>query len=485
MNKRATSLKAYRVEFVEPLTECPGTENGKGNIKKLPSALINLKSISVNPQRKNRCCYQRLCIQPSFRMDSRIITMVHQTAENLTVTNVLGSSPQISSGELHAQFSSSTNLKRTPKPQGRMLYVQIRDDILDQIMEHGLTTAQSKLFSYFLKLNRFGDRRIKVKIPEILLATKLSKSAYHVAIAKFERLGWFSFTHADVEISNFCTPTKKSTKQESQSTKQESQSTKQESQSTKQDFEELKPLPAKVSKTPQTLQTYSDLLQTLSEEQRESFKKFCLKKIQECSFKIASKDAWLNKHGAEYLEEFKETYSYALANPEVITPKASPFDIPDIPQLKRMYGGGWKDAAIHFGLIDPNSPEQEIQDELEPVGFLKETQKPITNSDNPQEPTPPCPAIADSDNPQEPTPPTPAISPKHRKFAKGNTVVIAEPGNIHKGEKGKVIFTSYGSQEDEYRIALDKESHSVRELTIKIPKLCKFIYLSLFSQLQT
>jgi hypothetical protein len=194
-----------------------------------------------------------------------------------------------------------------------------------------------------------------------------------------------------------------------------------------------------------------------------------LKKIQECSFKIASKDGWLNKHGVEYLEEFKETYSYALANPEVIPPKATPFDIPDIPYLKRVYKDGWKDAAIHFGLIDPDSPEEENQNDSEPVASSEVTPKPI----------------ADSDNPQEPTPPTPVIGPKHRKFAKGNTVVIAEPGNIHKGEKGKVIFTSYGSQEDEYRIALDKESHSVRELIIKIPKPCKFTYLTLFSQLQT
>jgi hypothetical protein len=187
-----------------------------------------------------------------------------------------------------------------------------------------------------------------------------------------------------------------------------------------------------------------------------------LKKIQECSFKIGSKEAWLNKHGAEYLEEFKETYSYALANPEVIRPKATtPFDIPDIPYLKRMYRDGWKDVAIHYGLIDPDSPEEETQDESEPVASSEAVEKPS----------------ADSDNPQEPTPPSPAIGPKHRKFAKGNTVVIAEPGNIHKGEKGKVIFTSYGSQEDEYRIALDKESHSVRELTIKIPKPCGLTYL--------
>jgi hypothetical protein len=161
------------------------------------------------------------------------------------------------------------------------------------------------------------------------------------------------------------------------------------------------------------------------------------------------------------LEEFKETYSYALANPEVIPPKAAPFDIPDIAYLKRVYGDDWKDAAIHYGLIDPDSPEEEIEHELEPVASLEVATKPI----------------ADSDNPQEPTPSTPVIGSKHRKFAKGNTVVIAEAGSIHKGEKGKIIFTRYGSQEDEYRIALEKESHSVREVTIKIPKPCGLTYL--------
>ena len=386
--------------------------------------------------------------------------MVHQVTEKLTATGI-----QDSSAKKQTVFEEWVQGSGVSKDASKLnfnnsnfkheLYVQINDAVSDQIIKHGLSKVESKLFFYFLKLDRFGDRPVKVKVAEVLLATGVGKSVYHTAIAKFQRMGWFGFKHSDVEISNFCTPKKKSEKSESQSEKSESKN--------------LKPLLAKVSETPQTLQTYSNLLHTLSEDQRESFKKFCLKKIQECSFKIASKDAWLNKYGAEYLEEFKEIYSYALANPEVTPPKATPFDIPDIAQLKRMYGGGWKDAAIHFGLIDPNSPEEEIQDGLEPVGFLEETEKPI----------------ADSDNPQEPTPPSPAISSKHRKFAKGNTVVIAEPGNIHKGEKGKVIFTSYGSQEDEYRIALDKESHSVRELTIKIPKPCKFTYLTLSSQLQT
>ena len=411
--------------------------------------------------------------------------MVHQIAEKLTVTEIQDSSPKKYSAfeggvqdsgvsEATSKFNYDNDTSNSgqagtwgnlfkgnnlrPTSQARTLYVQIRDEVAYQIIKQGLSRAESKLFFYFLLLDRFGDRPVKVKVAEILLETGVSKSVYHVTITKFQKRGWFSFTNADIEIRNFCTPTKKSEKQDSQSRKQDSQSE-------KQDFENLEPLPAKACKTPQTLQTYSNLLNTLSEDQRESFKKFCLKKIQECSFKIGSKEAWLNKHGAEYLEEFKETYSYALANPQVIAPKPLPFEVPDIPELKRMYRDGWKDAAIHYGLIDPDSPEEEIQNESEPVASLEVMPKPIT----------------DSDHPQDPTPPPPTIGSKHRKFAKGNTVVIAEPGNIHKGEKGKVIFTSYGSQEDEYRIALDKESHSVRELTIKIPKPCKFTYLTLFS----
>jgi hypothetical protein len=421
--------------------------------------------------------------------------MLHQVAEKLTVTEIQDSSPKKYSAfeggvqgsgvsEATSKFNYDNDTSNSgqagtwgnlfkgnnrAKSQDREFYVQIRDDILDQIMEHGVTTAQSKLFSYLFKLTRFGDRRVKTKVREILLATTLSKSAYYVAIAKFERLGWFSFTHADVEISNFCTPTKKSTKQDYQSTKQDCQSTKQDSESTKQDYqstkqdsEELKPLPAKVPKTPQTIQTYSDLLHTLPEEQRESFEKFCLKKIQECSFKIGSRTAWLNKYGADYLEEFQETYSYALANPEVIRPKTTPFDIPDIPYLKRIYGSGWKDAAIHYGLIDPDSPEEEIHDESEPVASSEVTAKPI----------------ADSGNPQEATPPTPAIGSNHEQFAEGDRVVVAEVGNSHYGKTGKIIAARSRSQDDKYIIALDRKSPSARELTIKIPKECKLTYLT-------
>jgi hypothetical protein len=144
--------------------------------------------------------------------------------------------------------------------------------------------------------------------------------------------------------------------------------------------------------------------------------------------------------------------------------------------LKRVYKDGWKDAAIHFGLIDPNSPEEEIQNESEPVKSSEVTPEPITDSGNPQELS--SKPIADSDNSQEPTPPISVTGSNHEQFAEGDRVVVAEVGNTHYGKTGKIIAARFGSKDDKYIIALDRKSHSVRELTIKIPKGCKLTYLT-------
>ena len=187
-----------------------------------------------------------------------------QIAEKLTATDIQESSaPKYSASEewvrgsgfskAASKLNNSQGNNLCSKPQAQELYVQIKDKVAYQIIKHGLSKAESKLFFYFLLLDRFGDRPVKVKVAEILLETGISKSAYHLAISKFQTRGWFGFIHADVQISNFCTPTKRSKKQDAQSKKQDSQSK-------KQDFEELEPLPAKVSKTPQTLQTLFKLI---------------------------------------------------------------------------------------------------------------------------------------------------------------------------------------------------------------------------------
>lgn len=170
--------------------------------------------------------------------------------------------------------------------QQQELYVQIRDDIADQIIKHGLSKTESKLFFYLLKLDRFGDRPAKVKVAEILLATGIGKTAYHAAISKFESMGWFDFKHSEVEITNFCTPAKKFAKSNFQSEipnsrfgnanqkfgKTNSKFRKTNQKSEIPEIEPPEPAPCKASKTPQTIQTSSNFNQTnqtLSEATRE------------------------------------------------------------------------------------------------------------------------------------------------------------------------------------------------------------------------
>lgn len=172
------------------------------------------------------------------------------------------------------------------KSQQQELYVQIRDDIADQIIKYGLSKTESKLFFYLVKLDRFGDRPAKIKVAEILIATGVGKTAYHAAIAKFETMGWFDFKHSEVEITNFCTPAKKSAKSNSQSEipnsrfgnankkfgKANSKFAKTNQKSGIPENIPPEPAPCKASKIPQTIQTSSNsnqTNQTLSEAMRE------------------------------------------------------------------------------------------------------------------------------------------------------------------------------------------------------------------------
>src|SRR4028119_1173356 len=199
---------------------------------------INLKSNSLTRKEKTTASNSGFAFTHPFGWTTNKHMMVHQVAEKLTATGIQDSSAKkhsvfeewvqgsgVSEGASKLNFNNS-NFKHE-------LYVQINDAVSDQIIKHGLSKVESKLFFYFLKLDRFGDRPVRVKVAEILLATGVGKSVYHSAIAKFQRMGWFGFKPSDVEISNFCTPTRKSGKSESQSGKSESQSEKSESQSGK------------------------------------------------------------------------------------------------------------------------------------------------------------------------------------------------------------------------------------------------------------
>ena len=96
----------------------------------------------------------------------------------------------------------------------------------------------------------------------------------------------------------------------------------------------------------------------------------------------------------------------------------------------------------------------------------------------PAAPVQPLPSKAPSPaSPPVNSPVSPAQSPAtkrhHKEFKVGDRVRIVERG-LHHGRDGKVIAVYFGNTENNYRIALDKESHFHKEVTVTVPHAQKF-----------
>ncbi len=267
-------------------------------------------------------------------------------------------------------------------------YYRLYPSLSKKLRMANLSAAEWRFWAYLTERDQWGDRYKSLNCFDVMTECGMSKATYYRAKAKFQEEGLFDFQEGKVDFINLygnsrskknsqkVAPTIESEVSEDETTfskmrqvaqkcdssfKNETPNSEMRQAVQKCDNESLEPALSKASKTPHTLQTYSDLLKTLSEETRESFEKFCLKKIEECSFKIGSRKAWLNKHGEEYLEEFKEIYSETLSS-GVIAPKQEFAFSPDIDYLKKAYGDNWEAAAIYYGLIPPNSPTVENEE---------------------------------------------------------------------------------------------------------------------------
>jgi ribosomal protein L21E len=68
---------------------------------------------------------------------------------------------------------------------------------------------------------------------------------------------------------------------------------------------------------------------------------------------------------------------------------------------------------------------------------------------------------------------TPAPKHCHKEFKVGDRVRIVDHG-LHHGKDGKVLAVYFGNTENHYKIALDKESHLQKEVTVRVPHSEKF-----------
>ena len=99
-------------------------------------------------------------------------------------------------------------------------------------------------------------------------------------------------------------------------------------------------------------------------------------------------------------------------------------------------------------------------------------------SSTPATPAKPVPATNTTPAPTpaklpQPSPSTPAIKHHHKEFKVGDRVRILDSG-LHHEKDGQVVAASFGSVENDYVIALDKESHLSRQVIITIPHSQKF-----------
>lgn len=228
-------------------------------------------------------------------------------------------------------------------------------------------TAKGLLHLYF-KIRLKRSWTLKETQKEICEKLGISRAAFYSALSKLKAEGsinWsapadtkFSITLNSSDSNESTFQDEPSTIVDAQSTISDSQSTISDNQSTIVDSLSLivtgEKTQAKQSKglkdpSSSSSDSFSDFNQTLSHKTRESFEKFCFKKIEESSFKIASPKSWLKKHYVEYWEEFSRKHPEA-AGVETSSTTAQPVEFMTSEHLRQMYGADWKAAAAHFGI---------------------------------------------------------------------------------------------------------------------------------------
>jgi hypothetical protein len=201
-------------------------------------------------------------------------------------------------------------------------FYPLTPEMSQKLRKSKLTKHEMALWLYLIEKDPFGDRYWQLPSTlEITAELEMSKASYFRAKARLQELELFDFQEQRVDCRNLTGVSKmrletqnldsEQQKCDSQSQKCDSQSQKCDSQSQKRESQRSKPASDKGSKTPQTIQTYSDFIQTLSEEERANFLNFCEEKTKNLSQPVNDIEAWLahtNKAGQNRWEVYYKKF---------------------------------------------------------------------------------------------------------------------------------------------------------------------------------
>ena len=210
------------------------------------------------------------------------------------------------------------------KIQGK--FYPLTSDVTTKLRQAKLTAAEWRIWSYLVEIDPWGDRYQDIDSLDVMSKCNCSRATFYRAIAKFQKLGIFDLQDKGFSIRNLTGTSQIKSSQAAEGNiklkqadlKNEKSVSKMrlDSQNCERDLKNEKSVskmrldsqicenqppespPDKDHKSPQTLQTYSNFIQTLSESEREDFFNFVKEKTKNLEKPINDLEAWLASKNA-------------------------------------------------------------------------------------------------------------------------------------------------------------------------------------------
>ena len=188
-----------------------------------------------------------------------------------------------------------------------------------KLRQANLTGAEWRLWSFLVALDPFGDRY--EALPDMLTIMEecdLKKSTFYKAIAKFQDLELFDFQDKGFEFRNLeTTPKKRKVFRNNGNNSEKSETIpknrkafqKNGNDSEKSENQSPESSQSNDSDSPQTIQTYSNLIHTLSEQERERFFNFCKRQTNRYPNEVVLLESWIVAHWDELLRMYRKAHS--------------------------------------------------------------------------------------------------------------------------------------------------------------------------------
>ena len=191
------------------------------------------------------------------------------------------------------------------KNKGSLFYRLTHEEWVGTVK--GLTGAEIKVLYYLRSLDPFGDRNLEYSITQIAKELDISKGATSKAVKKLDQLGLIDvdivrvkikirteqYKNAEFPIGNNVSYSESSFPIDNAGFQEETEVSYKKPKFPVGNTQPPECLSDNCFNNSQTIKTYSDFIQTLSESERERFFNFCQEKTKNLNQEVIDLEAWL------------------------------------------------------------------------------------------------------------------------------------------------------------------------------------------------